>query len=395
MKRLIPLVLMLALLFAPLQMVTASYSGSEPAQYPPPPTNTPDIPTATPIVIPTNTPDAPTSTPAATAVIPTPMPPLPQPLPGPVYSNIPTISIVTVVSDTSVTIRTHNFPANQTFTARMGAFGTRGIGGIVVGTTQSGAGGSFLVTYNIPEALLGMRQIAIRLESPQGYYAYNWFYNTGGTAPAPGTGYTGIPTFSIVSVVAGQSVTIRTNNFPASQTFTARMGAMGTRGLGGTVVGTTESGVGGVFVVTYQIPEGLRTASQIAIRLESPQGYYAYNWFNNSTSGTGTTPVPVTPGPVYTGIPTFTIIRVEGNTSVTIRTNNFPANQNFTATMGPMGTRGVGGVVVGATNSGAGGIFDVTYNIPASMQGARQIAIRLESPQGYYAYNWFYNANWP
>jgi hypothetical protein len=32
-----------------------------------------------------------------------------------------------------------------------------------------------------------------------------------------------IPTFSIVSVVRDQTVTIRTNNFPANQTFTARM----------------------------------------------------------------------------------------------------------------------------------------------------------------------------
>jgi hypothetical protein len=395
---------MFILILAPLDWVTASTSGSELAlQYPTPDTPTPVPPTATTVGPTATAVNTPVATVQATV---TPVFPTPWPVPGPVYTNIPTISIVSVVADTSVTIRTNNFPANQTFTARMGAMGTRGIGGIVVGTTNSGAGGTFLVTYEVPAALRGSAQIAIRLESPQGFYSYNWFYNSGSAVATPGAGtpsappvpgYTGIPTFSIVSTIGGQSVTIRTNNFPPSQTFTVRMGAMGTRGVGGTVVGTTESGAGGIFVVTYTIPEGLRSASQIAIRLESPQGYYAYNWFYNSTAGgDGTTPAtPVPPAPIYTGIPTFSVVRVVGDTSITIRTNNFPANQSFTATMGAMGTRGVGGVVVGATQSGVGGAFDVTYEIPASLRGTGQIAIRLESPQGYFAYNWFYNSTSP
>lgn len=331
--------------------------------------------------------------------------------------TIPTISIVSIVADQSVTIRTSNFPANQTFTARMGAMGTRGVGGTVVGTTQSGAGGSFLATYDIPSSLRGASQIAIRLESPQGYFAYNWFYNAtdpavthtpqptslpGTPLPSPTpvaprpTPYSGIPSFSIVSVLRDQSVTIRANNFPSNQTFTARIGAMGTRGVNGTVVGTTQSGEGGVFVISYDIPAALRSASQIAIRLESPQGYFAYNWFYNSTTGEAGTPASTAvPGPVYSGIPTFSIVSVVRDQSVTIRTNNFPASQTFTARMGAMGTRGVGGAVVGTTESGTGGVLNATYNIPATLQGARQLSVRLESPAGYFAYNWFYNSTAP
>jgi hypothetical protein len=89
----------------------------------------------------------------------------------------PTFGIVKVIRDTSVTIQTANFPARQTFTARMGAMGTRGIGGTVVGSLDSGGGGSFSATFNIPAGLRGARQIAIRLDSPQGYFAYNWFWN--------------------------------------------------------------------------------------------------------------------------------------------------------------------------------------------------------------------------
>ena len=54
-------------------------------------------------------------------------------------ARIPTFSIVSVVPDTSVTIKTYNFPADDTFTVRMGAYGTLGIGGIVVTTTDSGS----------------------------------------------------------------------------------------------------------------------------------------------------------------------------------------------------------------------------------------------------------------
>lgn len=91
---------------------------------------------------------------------------------------IPTFTIVSVDRDTSVTIKTFNFPANDTFNVKMGKIGTRGVGGILVGTQASGAGGTFTATYTIPAALKGDYQIAIRLESPtSGYYSYNWFYN--------------------------------------------------------------------------------------------------------------------------------------------------------------------------------------------------------------------------
>jgi hypothetical protein len=210
------------------------------------------------------------------------------------YASIPTFSIVSVVTDTSVTIKTNNFPANKIFTVRMGAYGTLGIGGIVVTTTDSGPGGSFTATYTIPSALKGNAAIAIRLESSNsGYYAYNWFYNntapaatsTPGPTPTPGPVYSGIPTFSIVSVVKDTSVTIKTTNFPAHVTFQVTMGAFGSLGIGGTVVTTTDSGAGGSFTATYSIPAKFKGSARIAIRLQSPTtGYYAYNWFYNNTA---------------------------------------------------------------------------------------------------------------
>lgn len=311
---------------------------------------------------------------------------LPATRPVTAYTGIPTFSIVSVVEDTSVTIKTYNFPANETFTVRMGAFGTQAIGGTVVGTTDSGAGGSFEATYNIPAGLAGSYKIAIRMDSPNGYYSYNWFYNNTDAVVTPEPGYTGIPTISIVSVDEDTSVTIKTHNFPASIDFTVRMGPFGTKGVGGVVVTTTNSGAGGSFEETYDIPASLAGSAMIAIRLESPTGYYyAYNWFYNNTTG-GTTP---TPG--YTGIPTFSIVSAVTDTSVTIKTNNFPPNEDFTVRMGPFGTKAIGGTVIETFNSGAGGVFEKTFAVPAGLAGSDLIAIRMDSPNGYYAYNWFYN----
>ena len=69
-----------------------------------------------------------------------------------------------MVKDNTVTIRTNNFPADRTFIVMMGKYGTLGIGGIEVATTDSGAGGSFEATYTIPAELLGQSRIAVRLE---------------------------------------------------------------------------------------------------------------------------------------------------------------------------------------------------------------------------------------
>jgi len=73
-----------------------------------------------------------------------------------------------VVKDASVTIDGHNFPPNQTFTVTMGSYGSYGIGGIAVGTTNSDGGGNLIATYTIPAALAGYSLIAMRMESPAG-----------------------------------------------------------------------------------------------------------------------------------------------------------------------------------------------------------------------------------
>ncbi|MDX1616467.1 MAG: hypothetical protein R3300_19310 [Candidatus Promineifilaceae bacterium] len=223
------------------------------------------------------------------------------------YQGIPTFSTVDVVADNSVTIRTHNFPAGETFNVTMGAFGTRGIGGISVGTLDSGSGGELEATYNIPADLAGTGRIAIRVQTDHAdpYFAYNWFYNnstaddtnngngadngddadngSGGSSPST---YTGIPTITIEEVTRNDSVTLRTHNFPANQTFTVRMGPFGTRGIGGMVAAQIDSGDGSDMSVTVPIPESVHGLARIAIRLQTAhaQPYFAYNWFYNTST---------------------------------------------------------------------------------------------------------------
>ena len=312
-------------------------------------------------------------------------------------ATVPTFTIQSVVKDTSVTIYTYNFPANDTFDVLMNVMGTRGVNGIKVGSLNSGAGGSLSATYNIPDALKGDKQIAIRVQanSGSGYYAFNWFYNNPSGSTSGGTGGIGgkIPTFSILSVVKDSQVKIRTNNFPANDSFDVLMNTMGTRGVNGIKVATVSSGSGGSFEGTYYIPAALKGERQIAIRLQSNtgSGYFAFNWFYNNTAGSNSG--SPNPGTGYTGYPTFSIAGVVRNQTVTIKINNLPKNDTFNVRMGVMGTRAVNGVLVDSFSTGDGGNQTLSFAIPAQLQGSNKIAIRIESTtgSGFFAFNWFYN----
>jgi hypothetical protein len=320
---------------------------------------------------------------------------------------IPTFSITAVSRDSSVTILTSNFPAGDTFTVTMGAYGTLGIGGVLVGSQASGSGGSFSATYSIPASLHGSNRIAIRLESPSsGYYSYNWFWNNDhpGSSPPPSppssgwgwppAGSSTIPSTTIKNVVTDTSVKVNGNNFTTNDSYNVYIGAIGTKGVGGTLVGTQATDGTGTFTETYPIPAAYHGSEKLAIRWESPSsGFYAYDWFVNDASAPSSPSSP----PAGSGtIPTFTITAVDEDTSVTISGINFTTNDTYTVLMGDYGTMGVGGVVSGSQSTGASGSFTGTYTIPAAFHGDDRIAIRLESDTtAYYSYNWFWNNDHP
>ena len=91
---------------------------------------------------------------------------------------VPFIAINSVTQNQTVTICTTNFPSEQSFVVTMGEYGSRGITGYYITTVSSGEGGELRYTFDIPPALQGNNRIAIRLQSRQGYYSFNWFFNT-------------------------------------------------------------------------------------------------------------------------------------------------------------------------------------------------------------------------
>ncbi|MBN2258562.1 MAG: hypothetical protein JW704_12230, partial [Anaerolineaceae bacterium] len=218
-----------------------------------------------------------------------------------------------------------------------------------------------------------------------------------------------VPTFEVVSVVPKIQITIRTYNFPANKDFTVTMGKIGTLGVGGVVVDTTNSGKGGSFQATYKIPSSLINEALIAVRLQGVDGgkYYAYGWFENGkTLPTAAFNFPTPTGTLLTtgypqgtpwvtlfyGYPYFGITSVTQDTSVSISGSNFPVNRTFNVLMGPYGYYGIGGTLVTTVSTGSSRTFTASYDIPAALKGYDRISIRLESTDGaFYAYNWFFN----
>lgn len=334
----------------------------------------------------------------------------------------PSFTIAEVKTDETVTILTQDMPKNLEFKVLMGEYNTKAKDGIEVARFNSAEGGSFQVTVNIADALKGRAQISIRIESlTGGYYYYNWFWNKkdGGTwpgttpttppttqTPAPTTAPTQVPpsnvvpTFSIKSVDGGKTVTILAKDFPKGVEFTALMGKMWTRGINGIESGKITSSDTGAFEATFNIPAELANEKQIAIRLQAKTGgWYAFNWFWNSTA-TAPTQAPTqsptqapTQAPPAVKYPSFSIVAVEKDNTVSIEGKNFPASTEFIVRMGKMWTLGINGIEAGTLNTGAGGDVNGTFNIPAALAGLSQISIRLEAKTGgWYAYNWFWNS---
>jgi hypothetical protein len=63
--------------------------------------------------------------------------------------------------------------------------------------------------------------------------------------------------------------------------------------------------------------------------------------------------------------------------------------------MGTYGSYAQGGIIVGFTNSGQGGIFKATYSIPDALRGSDRIHIRMDGENKFWAANFFDNINYP
>ena len=209
----------------------------------------------------------------------------------PVSAAVPTTSILAVVKGETVSIQTANFPANNTFHVYMGFNGTQGLNGYLVSKLTTGEGGSFKAKFPIPAELADEDIVAIRFESVTDtkFFSYNWFFNETGADNSECTNCgsstilpPGFPTFDIISVVKGQSVRIRTRYLPPQTRYAVMMKKGDSSVLTWYEVAGIESGEGNVIFATFNIPEEIRYAEKIAIKLYSiNDGFVTYNLFNN------------------------------------------------------------------------------------------------------------------
>jgi len=125
------------------------------------------------------------ASPTSTPVIPfTPTPVVP-------LSPKASISILAVERNTSVTVRAEDFPANTTFSIRVGPYYSFFRDYVYTGSIYSGSGGTFNFKVQLPSVVTDVETVTIRLDGG-GQYAYNAFKNvTAGTTitstPVPGT----------------------------------------------------------------------------------------------------------------------------------------------------------------------------------------------------------------
>jgi len=149
------------------------------------------------------------------------------------------------------------------------------------------------------------------------------------------------------------------------------------------------TGAGGSVVTPVPLQQATKAATQPAQSHEAETATQPVPTAT-STSSTKRTCVSSVYKGAYVGEISFGICAVAKDQSVTIQTNYFPANKNYTVRMAVMGNKAAGGTQVGSGNSGKGGTFQATFNTPSSLKGVQQIAIRVEW-SGYATWNWFYN----
>lgn len=206
---------------------------------------------------------------------------------------------------------------------------------------------------------------------------------------------------SIVSVEAGKSVTIKAENFPANKEFRVLMNRIGTLGEDGTHVGVARTDRNGTFTAKFDIPGSLRSQSRVAIRIEATDrsGYYAYNWFNNVTSSSGsassTSTSPVATSTSSSGL-RLSVTSVVEDSSVTIEGAHFPAEASFSVWMMWKNNQNVThSVQVGTVRSGRDGAIKATVKFPAEVRDRVMLAVMVRSTSGSVtsAATWFLNAN--
>lgn len=182
--------------------------------------------------------------------------------------------------------------------------------------------------------------------------------------------------FTIASVIADESVTISTVDFPVRTNFNVIMGTATTKAAEGVVSTDFNSGTGGKADFTFPIPEKVKGTTIIGIRVESKDGYYkGYNWFFNRTQ-TGLLP--------DSGLkPNLTFSSIKKNASVTVEATNLNPSTVYRVRVGPYSTFYKDYISYADVTSDNKGIALFTIPLASNSKDAEFISVRLDGASSY------------
>lgn len=190
--------------------------------------------------------------------------------------------IITIIKDESITIRTRDFPVRTDFVVIMGKATNKAKDGVQAATWNSGKGGIVEATFSIPEEIKGERIIGVRIESKDGYTAYNWFINTTQYALVPDANIK--PSLVFSDVKKNQSVTVEAMNLPPFTTFRVRIGPHYTfyRDYASVESVTTDKTGSAKFTIPFG--KNVQDAEFVSVRLDGGSRY-VFSTFSNVTGG--------------------------------------------------------------------------------------------------------------
>lgn len=87
------------------------------------------------------------------------------------------LKIIAVDKNNQIVVEAVNFPANQTWTVRVGPYYSFRGDAVAVTSFTSKAGGTFRFIVQLPAVVEDVDWVSVRLDSDQKYLAYNAFYN--------------------------------------------------------------------------------------------------------------------------------------------------------------------------------------------------------------------------
>ena len=217
----------------------------------------------------------------------------------------PSITVVAVNPNQDLQVVISNLPANTDFTVTESAAGNQGVGPVIA-HFNSVDGGTRSYWFEMLTDVRSDASAEIRIDSGTGIHAYATFVptttlsststttTTATATPAPAATATPAATttptvvappvimgkIQVIHVQMGGIVVAELTGLPLDTQFTVTVGAGGSQGWGGSMVGNLSTGSLSDHTGTFEIPVDFASNATLDLRIEAP-GYLYLVTFNN------------------------------------------------------------------------------------------------------------------